>query len=70
VHGQGQFLAELGPKNQAPVLDFDGRGGNRSLKLLMGTDGDGFRWRGSVAMRAVLSTLPQTLQFRAQTGDR
>jgi hypothetical protein len=32
--------------------------------------GEVLRWRGGLAMRALLSIAPQILQFRAQTGDR
>ena len=36
-------------------MDLDCLGGDRSLKLLRGTHGDVLRWRGGVAMRALLS---------------
>ena len=68
--GHGQFQAELGLKDQALVLDLDWLGGDRSLKLLRGTHGDVLRWRGGVAMRALLPIPSQILQIRAQTGDR
>jgi hypothetical protein len=68
--GQGQFEADLGLKDQAPVLDLDGLGGDRSLELQRGTHGDGLRWRGGVAMRTPLPLPSQILQIRAQTGDR
>jgi WD40 repeat protein len=51
------------------VLDLDGLGGDRSLKLLRGAHGNGLRWRGGVAMRALLPSPSQLLQIRAQTGD-
>jgi hypothetical protein len=70
VRGHGQFQAELGLKHQALILDLDCLGGDRSLKLLRGTHGDGLRWRGGVAMRALLPIPSQLLQIRAQTGDR
>jgi hypothetical protein len=68
--GHGQFQADLGLKDQAPVLDLDLLGGDRSLKLLRDTHGDVLRRRGVVAMRALLSLPSQILQIRAQTGDR
>jgi hypothetical protein len=70
LRGQGQFQADLGLKDEALVLDLDGLSGDCSLKLLGSTHGDVLRWRGSVAMRALLPTPPQILQIRAQTGDR
>ena len=68
--GHGQFQAELGLKDQAPVLDLECLVGDRSLELLRGTHGDVLRWRGGIAMRALLSIPAQILQIRAQTGDR
>ena len=70
--GQGQFQAELGLKDQAFVLDLDGFGGDRRLKVLRGTHGDGLCWRGGVAMRAVLPIPSQLLQIphRPATGKK
>jgi hypothetical protein len=70
VRGHGQFQAELGMKDQALILDLDCLGGDRSLKPVRGTHGDGLRWRGGVATRALLPIPSQLLQIRAQTGDR
>ena len=60
----------MGLKDQTSVLDLDCLGGDRSLKLLRGMQGDGLRWRGGVAMRALLPIPSHLLQIRAQTGDR
>jgi hypothetical protein len=60
----------LGLKDQAPVLDLDCLGGDRSLEILRGTHGDVLRWRGGIAMRALLPIPSQIPQIRAQTGDR
>jgi hypothetical protein len=68
--GQGPFQAELGPKDQAIILDLDLGGGGRSLKLLRGTPEDALRRRGGVAMRALLSNPYQIFPIRPQTGDR
>ncbi|HMB08941.1 MAG TPA: hypothetical protein VKP69_35085 [Isosphaeraceae bacterium] len=70
LNGHGQFQAELSLKDQAIVLDLDSLCSDRSLKLLRSTHGDVLRWRGGVAMRALLSHPSQILQIRAQTGDR
>jgi hypothetical protein len=70
VRGQGQFQADLSLKDEALVLALDLGVGDRSLKLLRGTHGDVLRWRGGVALRALLSIPSRFLQIRAQTADR
>jgi hypothetical protein len=70
VRGQGKFQADLSLKDQPLILDLDCLGGDRSLKLLRGRHSDALRWRGGMAVRALLPTASQILQIRAQTGDR
>jgi hypothetical protein len=68
--GHGQFQSDLGVQGQAVVLDLDVRGGDRSLDLQRGTHGEVLRWRGGIAMRALLQIPSQVLQIREQIGDR
>jgi hypothetical protein len=66
--GHGQLQSEQGLKVQALRWDRDWLGEDRSWKLLRGPHGHDLRWRGGVAMHALLPTPSQTLQIRAQTG--
>lgn len=68
--GHGQFQTDLGLNEQPILLDLDRLTDDRNVKFLRGAHGDALRWRGGVAMRALLSFPSQILQIRAQTGVR
>ena len=70
LRGEGQFEADVGLNDQAALLDLDGLGDDRSLKLL------GVRMMTASVGAVVLPCVPFYLsplkspQIRAQTGDR